>query len=89
MSHPLATPLTPKLEPLYPIDCPICGARLGSFYRDGLSYRAFARLCTKRCQILWAARKRRRRWRELPPDLRQAYLATGVLDHAIRSAGAS
>lgn len=75
------TPLTRRaLEPLYPIDCPICGKRLGAFYRDGLSLRQASVACTKRCERLWLYARRKRNWRELPSAWRQAYLAAGLVE---------
>lgn len=76
----IATPLTPAARPLYPIECPICGTLVGSYYRDGLSLRAHARACSDRCQTLWQYARGRGQWRDLPPDLRQVYLAAGALD---------
>jgi hypothetical protein len=77
----IASPLRRGGGPLFPIDCPVCGQRLGAFYRDGLSLRPYARSCSKRCMQLWPHGRGRSGWRTLPPDLRQARLATWMVDH--------
>jgi len=86
----ICTPLTREMRPLYPVNCPICGAFLGAMYRDGLSLRASAKSCTERCVIMWNFGRGKRSWRELPADLRQVYLAAGVLEsEADKSTGST
>lgn len=79
------TPLNRDGHPLHPVYCPICGAFLGALYRDGLNLRMAARRCTERCTRLTRHARGRSRWRHLPPDLRQAWLAAGLLDDELRS----
>ena len=68
----------------HPVDCPICGRRIGEIYRDGLSLMVKAQPCTKRCQTLWRYAKGRGGWRDLPVDLRQVLLAIWMIDHEAR-----
>jgi hypothetical protein len=77
----IATPMRRSGGPLYPVNCPVCGTLLGSFYRDGLSLYAYSRSCMPRCEQIWAFAKHRSRWRELPPNIRQLQIAIWMLDH--------
>jgi hypothetical protein len=80
----IATPLRRGGGPLYPICCPICDKLLGSFYRDGLSLKANAALCTDQCVTLWATGRGLRDWRDLSPEWRKLDLAARRLEHAVR-----
>jgi hypothetical protein len=85
----IATPLRRDCRtPLYPVECPICGARLGALYRDGLTLRMFARPCTDRCVRLWGYGRGRASWRDYPAVIRQVYLAAGLLEYETRQATA-
>jgi hypothetical protein len=75
------TPLGRDGRPLHPVHCPICGAFLGALYRDGISLRIAAIPCTERCVRLARYARGRSRWRRLPTDLRQIWLAAGLLEH--------
>jgi hypothetical protein len=80
----LATPLNRRSKPLRPINCPVCDKLIGSFYRDGLSLRAFAGPCTPRCMTLWKYGHGKPFWWDLPIELRALYLVGGLLDQTAR-----
>jgi hypothetical protein len=79
------TPLGRDLQPLYPVHCPICDRFLGALYRDGLSLKMSAMPCSERCMRLARYARGRARWRRLPVDLRQIWLAAGLLDATSKS----
>lgn len=81
----VATPLNPSGSgPLFPILCPICGALLGAYYRDGFSLKASSKPCSGQCQRLWLFGHRRRKWRTVPPELRKLQLAAEMLEDEAR-----
>ena len=77
------TQLNRRLKPLRPIECPVCGALLGSYFKRGKSLVSFAAECGGRCVTMWL-NATGPDWRNLPPDLREPYLAAGVLSNAAR-----
>jgi len=82
----IATQLTRHHRPLYPIECPICGALLGAFYRHGLSLRAYSRGCTPRCETMWDFARKKRKWRELPEAWRGVEIAIEMLEGELHHA---
>lgn len=80
------TPVNRYGRALFPIRCPICGALVGAFYRDGLSLTAHASRCTDHCVRLWEFGRSKRLWRELPQAWRAPQLAAELLENAASKA---